>query len=342
MTILVTGGAGYIGSHAVQRLLASGHRVLAIDNLSRGHQRAIDLLKEQSKGRLTFLKADVGDLAFVREALVAHQVTGVMHFAALTYVGESVDHPLAYYQANIAAAVALLEACATANVQRFVFSSSCATYGQPPENLVPIPETCPQHPISPYGRTKLQFEHILDDFAQSRQRAGKAFGFACLRYFNVAGCDRSGVLGEDHDPETHIIPSALQAALGLRPGLAIFGTDYPTPDGTCIRDYVHVEDLIDAHIKVLEALKPGDKRAYNLGIGRGYSVREIISSVRKVSGKDFQVREEPRRAGDPPRLFAQADKIRQELGWQAKVTDLDEIVGSAWRWFSKHPKGYKS
>lgn len=342
MTILVTGAAGYIGSHAVRRLLADGQRVLAIDNLSRGHSRAIELLSAEAGGRLAFVQADVGDRTAVETALLQHGVKAAMHFAALTYVGESVDKPLDYYRQNITAGVSLLESCQAAGVEKLVFSSSCATYGQPPEHLVPIPETCPQSPISPYGRTKLQFEHILDDFAESQRRAGRAFGFACLRYFNVAGCDRSGLLGEDHDPETHIIPSAIQAAMGLRPMLSVFGTDYPTPDGTCIRDYVHVEDLVDAHVKVLGALQSGDRRAYNLGIGRGYSVREIIASVKKVSGKDFVVREEPRRAGDPPRLFAQAEKIQRELGWRARITDLDEIVGSAWAWFSRHPRGYRS
>lgn len=342
MTILVTGGAGYIGSHAVKRLLADGHRVLAIDNLHRGHQEAIDLLQPQAGGRLSFIKLDVGDRDRVKAALLEHRVESVMHFAALAYVGESVDQPLEYYRNNITQGVNLLEACGAAGVQRFVFSSSCATYGQPPDHLVPIPETCPQNPMSPYGRTKLQFEHILEDFAEARRRAGSPFAYACLRYFNVAGCDRSGLLGEDHDPESHLIPCAIQAALGLRPALAVFGTDYPTPDGTCIRDYVHVEDLIDAHVRTLQALRPGDRRAYNLGIGQGHSVREIISSVQRVSGRTFEVREEPRRAGDPPRLFAKADKIREELGWRAQITGLDEIVDSAWKWFSRHPRGYRS
>lgn len=342
MTILVTGAAGYIGSHAVRRLLADGRRVLAIDNLSRGHARAIDLLDTEAGGRLAFLKADVGDRATVGRAIREHGVESVMHFAALTYVGESVERPLEYYRQNLAAGVALLEACDAAGVSTFVFSSSAATYGQPPEYLVPIAEDCPQVPISPYGRTKLQFEHILADYAESQRRAGRDFAYACLRYFNVAGCDRTGLLGEDHDPETHLIPSAIQAAMGLRPALAVFGTDYSTPDGTCIRDYVHVEDLIDAHIRVLGALRPGEGRAYNLGIGRGYSVREILDSVRRVSGREFTVREEPRRPGDPPRLFAQARKIQEELGWRARITELDEIVSSAWRWFSRHPKGYRS
>jgi UDP-glucose 4-epimerase len=351
MSIMVTGGAGYIGSHAVQRLCRDGHSVVAVDNLARGHAEAIDRLGDMEGLRddqLTFVHADVGDGELMAELLREHQVKTVMHFAALAYVGESVDQPLRYYRNNAAAALALIEACHTAGVERFIFSSTCATYGEPSEQYIPIPETCPQHPISPYGRSKLHVENFLFDYAQARQRGpeqGPPFAFAALRYFNVAGCDRSGLLGEDHEPETHLIPVILQAALGVRESITIFGSDYPTPDGTCIRDYIHVEDLIDAHVHAMHALKPGDMRSYNLGIGRGYSVREIIEAARRITadgGSEIRVLEGPRRAGDPPCLFADPRKIREELGWQAKITTLEEIIGSAWNWFRKHPQGYAS
>jgi UDP-glucose 4-epimerase len=336
MNVLVTGGAGYIGSHAVQRLIRDGHRVVALDNLFRGHQRAMELLKA------TFIEADITDGDAVKAAVERHKIDTVMHFAARAYVGESVDDPLVYYHNNVEGLISVLEACKGAGVERFVFSSSCSTYGQPPAEMIPIPEHCPQDPVSPYGRTKLMGEQIIRDFAESRRIAGKPFAYALLRYFNVAGCDRSGVLGEDHTPETHLIPVVLQAALGQRPHVGIFGTDYPTPDGTCIRDYVHVEDLIDAHVLAMSKLRAGDGLFYNVGIGRGYSVREIIDTARKVTGRSITVREEPRRAGDPPMAYANPGKIRRELGWQAKVTDLSEIIGSAWRWMSVHPRGYKS
>lgn len=341
MNILVTGGAGYIGSHAVQRLLRDGHRVVAVDNLFRGHARAIDLLKRDAGGRLEFVKADTGDRTALDRALAENKVEAVMHFAALAYVGESVDDPLRYYRANAAGTLTLLEACESAGVERFVFSSTCATYGQPDAEHIPIPETCPQRPMSPYGRSKLHVEHMLEDFAEAQARKGKPFAYAALRYFNVAGCDRSGLLGEDHEPETHLIPVILQTVLGRRDSLTIFGTDYPTPDGTCIRDYIHVEDLIDAHVRVLEAMRPGDRRAYNLGIGRGYSVRQILEAACRVTGGKPTVHEGPRRAGDPPALYADPSKIRRELDWSAQVTDLDEIIGSAWRWFRANPRGYE-
>lgn len=342
MNVLVTGAAGYIGSHAVQRLLRDGHTVVAVDSLIRGHEAAIDLLRKGSAGRLVFAKLDVGEKAGIERLLREHKVQTVMHFAALAAVGESVDQPLFYYRNNTAGMIGLLEACAAVGIERFVFSSSCATYGQPPADMVPIPETCPQAPISPYGETKLQGERILRDLAEASRRQSRPFGYAALRYFNVAGSDRSGVLGEDHDPETHLIPVVLQAALKRRDGVSIFGTDYPTPDGTCIRDYVHVEDLVDAHVKVIDAIRPGDERAYNLGIGEGYSVRQIISAVREVTGVDFPVREQPRRAGDPPKLFADPAKIKAELGWSASITDLREVIESAFRWFKSHPRGYRS
>lgn len=343
MNVLVTGGAGYIGSHAVQRLLRDGHHVVALDSLIRGHAEPMELLRRGPGGeRLAFVRADVGDRALVESVLRAHKIDGVMHFAALAAVGESVDFPMLYYRNNVSAMISLLDACDAVGIERFVFSSSCATYGQPPETMVPIPENCPKNPMSPYGMTKLHGEHLLADLSEACLRRKRPFGFAALRYFNVAGSDRAGLLGEDHDPETHIIPVVLQAALGRRESVAIFGTDYPTPDGTCVRDYVHVEDLVDAHVAVLGALKPGDRRAYNLGIGKGYSVREIIRAVREVTKVEFRVVEKERRAGDPPRLFADPSSIRRDLGWRASITDLHDIIASAYRWFREHPKGYRA
>jgi UDP-glucose 4-epimerase len=340
MTILVTGGAGYIGSHACRRLLADGCRVIALDNLLRGHQGAIDKLMSVAQGRLEFVRGDIGDRAVLDSIFKRTKVNAVLHFAALTYVGESVTEPLRYYRANTASALNLLEAVDAAGVPRFIFSSTCATFGEPTPEFIPIPEHCPQKPINPYGASKLQFERMLIDYAAQTKRAGKPFAFAALRYFNVAGCDRSGLLGEHHDPETHIIPVILQVILGQRDALTVFGTDYPTPDGTCIRDYVHVDDLIDAHVAVLAALKDSEQRFYNVGIGTGYSVKQIIDSVKRVTGKDFPIKHGPRRPGDPPMLFNQPAKIKAELGWTARVTDLDEIVASAWRWFRDHPRGY--
>lgn len=342
MNILVTGGAGYIGSHAVQRLLRDGHTVIALDNLFRGHIEAMEALKPTAGGRLHFVKGDVGDRPHVEDLLRKHHIEAVMHFAALAYVGESVQQPLRYYRANATCALALLEACDAAGVTKIVFSSTCATYGEPSEQFIPIPETCPQSPINPYGRSKLHVEHMLFDHAEAKRLAKQPFAFAALRYFNVAGSDRTGTIGEHHEPETHLIPVILNTILGQRESLTVFGTDYPTPDGTCIRDYIHVEDLIDAHVKVLAALQPGDTRTYNLGIGRGHSVREIINAARKVTGRDFKVIEGPRRQGDPPRLFADPSKIKRELGWSASITDLNETIRSAWNWFEKHPTGYGS
>ncbi len=341
MSILVTGGAGYIGSHAVQRLLRDGRTVIALDNLSRGNERAIELLAGGAGKRLVFERGDIGDRAAVEALMRRHGVRTVLHFAALAYVGESVDEPLRYYRNNAASALSLIEACDAAGVDRFVFSSTCATYGEPPEGFIPIPENCPQRPMSPYGRSKLHVEHMLADWAEARRRAGRPVAYAALRYFNVAGCDRSGVLGEDHDPETHLIPVVLRTVLGKASEVTVFGEDYPTPDGTCVRDYVHVEDLVDAHVKVLDALKPGEARAYNLGTGRGHSVREILESAKRVTGKPFAVKMGARRAGDPARLFADPGLIQRELGWAAAITDLDEMVRTAWEWMRKNPDGYK-
>lgn len=349
MSVLVTGGAGYIGSHAVQRLLAGGRRVVSVDNLFRGHAEAMHALKPGAQGRLDFIPADIGDRDLMLSIIERFKVTTVVHFAALAYVGESVTRPLEYYRANTASALGLLEAVqrswtlspgAYPGVERFIFSSTCASYGEPSRDRIPIAETCPQSPINPYGWSKLHLERMLLDFAHAARLEGRPFASAALRYFNVAGSDRTGTIGEHHEPETHLIPICLQAVLGLRESLTVFGTDYPTPDGTCIRDYVHVEDLVDAHVRTLDALKPGEHRVYNLGIGRGYSVREIIASVRRVTGRAFTVKEGPRRPGDPPELFADPRKIKAELGWAASITDLDEIVATAWNWFKAHPRGY--
>ena len=342
MVVLVTGGAGYIGSHAVKRLLAEGETVVALDNLAVGHMEAIEALWTVAGGRLTFVEADIGDREAVRTTIREHGVEAVLHFAALAQVGESVQHPLRYYRNNAASALTLLEEVIEARVPRFIFSSTCATYGEPGPAHVPIGEDCPQHPISPYGMSKLHVEHMLRDANVAAAREGRAFSFAALRYFNVAGCDPEGLVGEDHDPETHLIPVVLQAALGKREAVTIFGEDYPTPDGTCVRDYIHVGDLVDAHVAVMRALRPGDARAYNLGIGEGRSVREVIESVRRVTGRAFDVRKGERRPGDPPRLYADPSKIRRELGWSARVTSLDETVATAWAWFAKHPDGYRS
>lgn len=342
MAVLVTGGAGYIGSHAVKRLLAEGETVVALDNLSVGHLEAVEALQTVAEDRLSFIEADIGDRERVRAAIGDHGVDAIMHFAALAQVGESVAQPLRYYRNNTASALTLLEEALEAGVGRFIFSSTCATYGEPGPEFIPIPESCPQAPINPYGMSKLHVEHMLRDACAAAARAGRPFGFAALRYFNVAGSDPDGLIGEDHNPETHLIPVILQAALGLREAVTVFGEDYPTPDGTCIRDYIHVDDLIDAHVAVMRALEPGDARAYNLGIGEGYSVMEVIESVRRVTGADFEVRKGERRPGDPPRLYADPGKIREELGWSASRTDLDEIVGTAWNWFNEHPNGYRS
>jgi UDP-glucose-4-epimerase GalE len=327
MNVLVAGGAGYIGSHAVKQLLDAGHTVVVVDNLFRGHGRAVDR-------RAAFHEIDLANTEGLVEVLTSHAVDCVMHFAALAYVGESVTDPLAYYDNNTAGTVSLLKAMKTAGVKRLVFSSTCATYGEPEKT--PIVETMRQDPVSPYGWSKWCVERVLRDYSAS----DREFSFAALRYFNVAGSAADGSLGEDHHPETHLIPVLLQTALGKRDKVTVFGTDYPTPDGTCIRDYIHVEDLCAAHIVAMNALKPGDVRFYNLGIGKGYSVKEVIDSARRVTGIDFAVQYGSRRAGDPAVLFANADKIHRELGWSARYTEIDAIVATAWKWFQSHPNGY--
>lgn len=327
MNVLVTGGAGYIGSHAVKRLLAAGHKVVVMDNLDRGHRAAVP------KG-VSFELIDLRATEDVTQALARHHIECVMHFAALAYVGESVHVPLLYYDNNTAGTLSLLKAMNRTGVQRMVFSSTCATYGQPEK--MPITEDLMQSPINPYGASKLFVERMLKDYAA----ATPAFGYAALRYFNVAGSALDGSIGEDHEPETHLIPVLLNAALGKVPKVQVFGEDYPTPDGTCIRDYIHVEDLVDAHAVVMDALKPGDQRFYNLGIGQGLSVKQVIDAARKVTGSNFKVEIGTRRAGDPPMLYANPSKIKGELGWSAKITDINVMVESAWRWFKANPNGY--
>ncbi|MEM6459546.1 MAG: UDP-glucose 4-epimerase GalE [Planctomycetota bacterium] len=327
MNILVTGGAGYIGSHAVLRLLEDGHRVTVLDNLCRGHAAAVP-------DGVALVEADLGAGETIEAALHDHAIDAVMNFAALTAVGESVAEPLRYYENNTAGVLTLLQAMARVGVKTFVQSSTAATYGEP--ETMPITEETEQRPINPYGASKLMVERILADHAA----ADPGFAYAALRYFNVAGSDPRGRVGEDHDPETHLIPCIILAALGRRDRATIFGDDYPTPDGTCVRDYVHVCDLVAAHAVVMDALQPGDRRAYNLGIGHGISVRQIIDAVKKVTGVDFPVEIGPRRPGDPPSLYADPRKIHAELGWEAKVTDVETMVADAYAWLKDHPAGY--
>jgi UDP-glucose-4-epimerase GalE len=325
MRILVTGGAGYIGSHAVRLFLARGHDVWVYDNLSMGHRAAVPAER--------LIAADLCETQRLDHALMLHRIEAVVHFAAFAFVGESVTNPAKYYQNNLVNTLNLLDALRRHKIGRIVFSSTCATYGVP--EVVPITEDEKQKPINPYGNTKLAVEHALADYA-----AAYGWGFAALRYFNAAGAAADGSIGEDHDPETHLIPLVLQTALGQRPGIEVFGTDYPTPDGTCVRDYIHVDDLADAHLLALEALAPGKQLRYNLGTGRGYSVREVLRAAEEVTGKKVGVKEGPRRAGDPPVLVAASEKVQRELGWRPKYTDLRSVVETAWKWHRTHPKGY--
>jgi UDP-glucose 4-epimerase len=322
--ILVTGGAGYIGSHAVLALQAAGYGVVVLDNLVYGHRDiAEDVLKVE------LVVGDTSDRALLDTLFASREIAAVMHFAAYAYVGESVTDPAKYYQNNFVGTLTLLEAMLAANIRQFVFSSTCATYGIP--NTVPIPENHPQSPINPYGQTKLMVEQVLKDF-------DKAYNFksVCFRYFNAAGADPQGRLGEDHNPETHIIPLVLQTALGKRESVSIFGTDYPTPDGTCIRDYIHVTDLAQAHVLGLEyLLQGGDSSVFNLGNGNGFSVQEVVETARQITGQAIKTVECPRRPGDPPALVGSSDRARQILGWQPQYADLQAILSHAWAWHQK-------
>jgi len=322
--ILVTGGAGYIGSHTIKELLRDGREVVALDNLSAGHRELV-LCKELVEG-------DLADLNLLRETFRHYPIRAVVHFAAFTAVGESVQNPQKYYQNNVISGLTLLRAMVEADVKTIVFSSSAAVYGDPVR--VPIPEDHPKEPKSPYGRTKLMFEGILADY-------GVAYGLrhVSLRYFNAAGSDPEGEIGECHDPETHLIPIVLEAAIGKRSQVQIFGADYDTKDGTAIRDYIHVTDLAWAHVLALRALEAGMAApAYNLGVGRGHTVREVVEACRRASGRAIPVVEAPRRAGDPAALVADPTRAKRDLGWEPKFTTLDPIVETAWAWMEKRTR----
>jgi len=325
--ILVAGGAGYIGSHTVRALQERGTPVVVLDDLSAGHREAVSAPLEL---------ATLGDRAALSRVFASHAPRAVIHFAAKCYVGESVLDPAKYYEHNVVFTWNLLQAMREHGCRDLVFSSSCATYGDPVE--LPLTEAHPQHPISPYGRTKLHMEHMIEDFA-------RAYGlrYAALRYFNAAGASRTGELGEDHDPETHLIPLILQVAQGRREEIAIFGDDYPTPDGTCIRDYVHVEDLARAHVAAVERLAEGSERLVcNLGTGSGFSVREVVETAREVTGHPIPARVAPRRPGDPPELVSGGRRAQELLGWTPERPGIADIVADAWRFMQGHPHGYAS
>ena len=327
MNVLVVGGAGYIGSHCVRQLVAAGHRPVVLDNFVYGHRGAVGREVKLYDGNL-------GDEAFVGKILRDENIEVVMHFAAFCYVGESVTNPLKYYFNNVVATIHLLNAMLAAGVKKFVFSSTCATFGIPA--TLPIHENLPQAPINPYGQTKLDVENALRALAPAT-----GLSFAAFRYFNAAGAAEDGAIGEDHEPETHLIPVAIDVAVGKRPHLELFGTDYPTPDGTCLRDYVHVDDLSRAHIAVFAQLaKPGAQLFYNLGTGTPTSNRAVVRAVEKITGKKVKVVESPRRAGDPPALYADSTKAQRELGWKVKFPEIESIVATAWKWHSTHPNGY--
>ena len=327
MNVLVVGGAGYIGSHCVRQLLAAGHRPVVLDNLVFGHRGAI-------AAGVPLYTADLGDEAAVGKILKREEIEAVMHFAAFAYVGESVNDPLKYYFNNVVATLGLLRVMLKHGVKKFVFSSTCATYGVP--TAMPIVETMPQAPINPYGQTKLDIENALKALAHAH-----GLSFAAFRYFNAAGAAEDGSIGEDHVPESHLIPLAIESAVGRRPALQVFGTDYPTPDGTCLRDYVHVDDLSRAHIAVFAKLEqPGTALFYNLGTGRPTSVLEVIRAVEKVTGLKVPYILAPRRAGDPPALYADSAKAVRELGWEIKFNQIEAIVETAWKWHRANPSGF--
>lgn len=340
--VLVTGGAGYIGSHAVKHLLSRGKRVVILDDLSGGHREAVERLRALAPDRLTFIEGPVNNRGLIEGALRDHDVKAVLHFAALIAVGESVRLPLKYYRTNVAGTLVLLEAMRSAGTPALVYSSTAAVYADPPEAR-PLRESDALGPISPYGASKAAAERLIADFARAQAAQGRPFAHAVLRYFNVAGADRAGLLGEHHEPETHLVPLLLRAAQGSGGPITIFGDDYPsppTPDGTPVRDYVHVDDLAEAHLRVLDALKPGDARTYNVGGGQGHSVKQVLASVERVLGKPVPTHLGPRREGDSAYLVADPSRLRNDLGWAPPASNLDEIVHTAWSWMQAHPRGY--
>ncbi|NLF29433.1 MAG: UDP-glucose 4-epimerase GalE [Planctomycetes bacterium] len=325
MNVLVTGGAGYIGSHILKVLGAAGHRCVAYDNLAKGHAAAV--------GDVPLVCADVADAATLAATLSEYAIDLVIHMAAFIEAGESVDHPDKYFRNNTLIGLTLLDAMRETGVSRLVFSSTAAVYGRP--TRVPIVETDRTDPINPYGASKLCVEHMLTAYARAY-----GMGFAALRYFNVAGAAPDGAIGEAHDPETHLIPLVLQVPLGQRHSVRIFGDDYDTPDGTCIRDYIHVMDLAEAHRLAAEAIEPGAVKVYNLGNGNGFSVKEIIDTCRAVTGHPIPAEPAPRRPGDPDRLIASSARAHAELGWRPHYADIEQIVAHAWAWHQGHPRGY--
>jgi len=325
MRVLVCGGAGYIGSNMTAMLVAEGHEPFVFDNLSRGHLAAVESAE--------FIRGDLADYQFLTKTLRKYKIEAVMHFAAFIEVGESVREPLKYFRNNVSNTQNLLSAMQEMSVENFIFSSSAAVYGIPQN--VPITEDSPTVPINPYGQTKLAVEKMC----HYQNQAGK-LRYASLRYFNAAGAGCNSTLGEDHRPESHLIPRVIQAAMGKLPQVSIYGTDYPTPDGTCIRDYIHIDDLCRAHLLALDKLQHSTELIYNLGNGTGYSVKEVIDTVKKVSGRDFKVVESDPRPGDPPVLTSDASKAARELGWIPKIPKLEQIVETAWKWHNQHPYGY--
>ena len=325
MRILVCGGAGYIGSNMTAQLAAEGHEPLVYDNLSKGHRAAV--------GDVEFIVGDLADYDLLLKTLRERRIEAVMHFAAWIEVGESVQEPLKYYKNNTSNTQNLLSAMESAGVGRFVFSSTAAVYGMP--ETTPITEAVPKAPINPYGESKWAVERMC----HYQSEAGRLH-YAALRYFNACGAGNNGLCGEDHRPESHLIPLTIQAAMGKRPDIRIYGTDYDTPDGTCVRDYIHVDDLCRAHLLALGKLDERPEHVYNLGNGQGYSVREVIETVRRVSGRDFKVVEADRRPGDPAVLTSDASKARRELGWTCQKPELETMVTTAWQWHSEHPDGY--
>jgi len=326
LSILVTGGAGYIGSHVVKELPEQGYQPIVYDNLQTGHRKSV-------KNAL-FIEGDLADSEKLHKTFQSYSIDAIMHFAADCLVGESVGNPLKYFKNNVKNSIQLLETMDEFDIRKIIFSSSAAVYGEPKK--IPIPEEHPCSPTNPYGETKLIFEKVLQAYLE----AGK-FNFISLRYFNAAGADPAGELGEDHSPETHLIPVGIKAVL-TGDSIPIFGANYDTPDGTCIRDYIHVTDLACAHILALKRLEGGgNSGSYNLGNGNGYSVREVVEMIRKVTKRNVTTIASPRRPGDPARLVASSEKIKKELGWTPKYPDLETIVETAWQWHRKHPKGYE-